>query len=90
MDRSVRPGYISFVTIDNGAEVIRAVGSSSFTQLNVGYNKFYVGGVPSSVVPTKILGPGEQVSTPNTYNINHCCCTTVHPKCSGMHQFIDH
>ena len=72
MDRSIHQGYISLVTIDNGAEVIRAVGSSSFTQLNIGYNNFYVGGVPRSVVPSKILDPGEQVSAPNICNINHC------------------
>ena len=57
---------MSLVIIDDGAEVIRAVGISSFTQLNIEIDNFYVGGVSPMVVPSKILEPGEQVSKCNT------------------------
>ena len=50
------------MTIDDGAEVIRAVGSNSFTQLNLGMDNFYVGGVTPPVVLIDIFGQGEQVS----------------------------
>ena len=53
------------MTIDDGAEVIRAVGSTSFTLLNLGMDNFYVGGVTSPVVPINIFGQGEQVSNCN-------------------------
>lgn len=36
--------------------MIRAVGSSSYTELNIGMNNFYVGGVPPSVALNKTLG----------------------------------
>ena len=56
---------MSLVTIDDGAEVIRAVGSNSFTQLNLGMDNFYVGGVTPPVVLIDIFGQGEQVSACN-------------------------
>lgn len=43
--------------------MIQAVGSSTFTQLNTETSYIYVGGVSPNVVATKILQPGEQVST---------------------------
>ena len=46
--------------------MVRAVGRSTFTQLNLGIDNFYVGGVSPMVVPSKILEPGEQVSKCNT------------------------
>lgn len=46
--------------------MIRAVGRSSFTQLNLGIDNFYVGGVSPMVVLNEILEPGEQVSKCNT------------------------
>ena len=56
---------MSLVTIDDGAEVIRAVGSNSFTQLNLGMDNFYVGGVTPPVALIDIFGQGEQVSACN-------------------------
>ena len=69
VDRSAEPGYTSLVIIDGGAEVIRATGSSSFTQLNIGMNNIYVGGVSPTIIPSKILRPGEEVSA-------HTCTRT--------------
>jgi len=55
--------------------VIQAVASTDYGELNIGMNNIYIGGVSSlnSNILTRILGPGEQVSTHNTTVKNNCC-----------------
>ena len=55
--------------------MIQAVASTDYSQLNIGMNNIYIGGVSSlnSSILTGILGPGEQVSTHNTTVKNNRC-----------------